>query len=86
MPKVVSHYLLDKYKAAGIKKVYFILRKGKWDIPQYYGDGSVIDMDIAYLLMNHPYGHPFTLDQAFPFTRNNLVAFGFPDILDIPAT
>jgi glucose-1-phosphate thymidylyltransferase len=84
MPKVVSHFLLDKYKVAGIGKVYFILRKGKWDIPQYYGDGSMFDMDFAYLIMNHPHGHPFTLDQAFPFTKNNLVAFGYPDILLAP--
>jgi len=83
-PKVVSQYLLEKYKAAGIRKCYFILRKGKWDIPQYYGDGDIINMDIAYLMMNLPHGHPFTLDQAFPFTRNSLVAFGYPDILFAP--
>lgn len=83
-PKVVSHFLLDKYKAAGIRKAYFILRKGKWDIPQYYGDGAMVDMDLAYLIMNLPHGHPFTLDQAFPFTKHNLVAFGYPDILYSP--
>jgi len=83
-PKVVSHFLLDKYKVAGIRKTYFILRKGKWDIPQYYGDGAMVDMDLAYLMMNLPHGHPFTLDQAFPFTTNNLVAFGYPDILFEP--
>ncbi len=84
MPKVASHFLLDKYKAAGIRKAYFIVRKGKWDIPQYYGDGSMVDMDIAYLMMNHPHGHPFTLDQAFPFTTNSLIAFGYPDVLFKP--
>lgn len=83
-PKAVSAFLLDKYKTAGIRKAYFILRKGKWDIPQYYGDGELVDMDIAYLIMNAPYGHPFTLDQAFPFTKNNFVAFGYPDILFAP--
>ena len=83
-PKVVSQYLLEKYKAAGIHKCYFILRKGKWDIPQYYGDGDVVDMELAYLMMNLPHGHPFTLDQAFPFTQNSLVAFGYPDILFAP--
>jgi glucose-1-phosphate thymidylyltransferase len=80
-PKVVSHFLLDKYKAAGIRKTYFILRKGKWDIPQYYGDGAIVDMDLAYLMMNLPHGHPFTLDQAYHFTTRNLVAFGYPDVL-----
>jgi len=83
-PKVASQFLLDKYKAAGIRKTYFILRKGKWDIPQYYGDGSMVDMDFAYLMMNHPHGHPFTIDQAFPFTTDSLVAFGYPDILFEP--
>ena len=83
-PKVASEFLLDKYKAAGIRKAYFILRKGKWDIPQFYGDGSMVDMDLAYLMMNHPHGHPFTLDQAYPFTTNSLVAFGYPDILFQP--
>ena len=83
-PKVVSQYLLEKYKAAGIRKCYFILRKGKWDIPQYYGDGEAVDMDLAYLMMNLPHGHPFTIDQTFPFTRNSLVAFGYPDILFAP--
>jgi glucose-1-phosphate thymidylyltransferase len=83
-PKVVSHFLLDKYKKAGIRKTYFILRKGKWDIPQYYGDGAMVDMDLAYLIMNLPHGHPFTLDQAFPFIKNNLVAFGYPDVLFEP--
>jgi glucose-1-phosphate thymidylyltransferase len=84
-PKVVSHYLLERYRMAGIRKAYFILRKGKWDIPQYYGDGSMVDMDLAYVMMNVSHGHPFTIDQAFPFTRNNLVAFGYPDILFEPA-
>ncbi len=83
-PKAVSHFLLDKYKTAGIRKAYFILRKGKWDIPQYYGDGALVDMDLGYLMMNNPHGHPFTLDQAFPFTRNSFVAFGYPDILFAP--
>src|SRR5688572_19564042 len=83
-PKVASQFLLDKYKAAGITKTYFILRKGKWDIPQYYGDGAMVGMDLAYLMMNHPHGHPFTLDQAFPFTADKLVAFGYPDILFEP--
>lgn len=83
-PKVVSQYLLERYKAAGISKAYFILRKGKWDIPQFYGHGDIVDMDLAYLIMNHPHGHPFTLDQAYPFVKDNIVAFGYPDILFEP--
>jgi glucose-1-phosphate thymidylyltransferase len=79
--KTVSHYLLDKYKSSGVSKVYFILRKGKWDIPAYYGDGSIVDMAFAYLLINVSHGVPYTLDQAYPFVRDAKVLLGFPDIL-----
>jgi glucose-1-phosphate thymidylyltransferase len=81
---VVSQYLLERYRAAGVSKTFFILRKGKWDIPQYYGHGEMVGMDLAYLIMNHPHGHPFTLDQAYPFVKDKLVAFGYPDILFEP--
>ena len=81
-PKVVSHYLLEKMRAAGITKAYFILRPGKWDIPGYFGDGTaLLDMHVAYLMLGAPFGVPFTLDQAYPFVRYATVAFGFPDIL-----
>ncbi|GAA4438057.1 sugar phosphate nucleotidyltransferase [Pontibacter saemangeumensis] len=83
-PKVVSQYLLEHMQRAGVRKVYMILRKGKWDIPAYFGDGSQLQLQLAYLLMQHPYGTPFTLDAAFEFVQNKRVVFGFPDILFSP--
>jgi glucose-1-phosphate thymidylyltransferase len=80
-PKVVSHYLLEKMRFAGILKAYIVLRPGKWDIPAYFGDGSMLDMHLAYLALGCPFGVPFTLDQAYPFVREARVAFGFPDVL-----
>lgn len=80
-PKAVSHYLLEKMKLAGIAKAYIVLRPGKWDIPGYFGDGSSLNMHLAYLMMSSPLGVPYTLDQAYPFVRDAVVAFGFPDIL-----
>lgn len=84
-PKVVSHYLLEKMKQAGVRKAFFILRKGKWDIMEYYGDGSSISMDLGYLIANLPYGPPYTIDQAYPFVHGAKVVFGFPDILFGPS-
>ena len=83
-PKPVCIYLLEKMKNAGIKDIYIILRKGKWDIPAFLGDGSLLDMNIAYLMMNLPFGVPYTVNQAFPFTQDAIVAFGFPDIIFQP--
>lgn len=80
-PKVVSHYLLEKMRNAGIRKAYVILRHGKWDIPAYWRDGSMVDMELAYLVSKYPYGAPYTLDRAYAFVRDSIVAFGFPDIL-----
>lgn len=83
-PKVVCHYLLEKMRLAGITKSYIVLREGKWDIPNYLRDGSMLDMHLAYLIMDLPFGVPYTLDQAYPFVRDAVVVFGFPDIIFKP--
>ena len=83
-PKVVSHYLLEKFRNAGIAKTFIVIREGKWDIPAYFGDGALVHMHLGYLMVRESFGPPFTLDQAYPFVCNKLVAFGFPDIMFSP--
>jgi glucose-1-phosphate thymidylyltransferase len=83
-PKVVCNYLLEKMRLAGITKVYIVLRQGKWDIPAYLGDGTMLGMNLAYLMMHLPFGAPYTLDQAYPFMQDSLVALGFPDVIFQP--
>jgi len=83
-PKAIALYLLERMQTANVSKVYIILRKGKWDIPNYFGDGKMLDMPIAYLLMNLPFGVPYTIDQAYPFIKDAMVVFGFPDIIFQP--
>lgn len=83
-PKVAAHFLFERLRCAGISKAYVILRKGKWDIPAYFGDGSALGMDIGYLIMRLSYGTPYTLDQAWPFIKHARVALGFPDVIFEP--
>ncbi len=83
-PKPVSQYLLDRMRLAGARKVFFIARQGKWDIADYYGDGSRLGLQLAYLHVGAPWGPPFTLTQAAPFIGEADVVFGFPDILIDP--
>jgi glucose-1-phosphate thymidylyltransferase len=83
-PKVVSEYLLELISEAGAEQVYVILRDGKWDIPGYFGDGSNYNTPFAYLLMNRPYGTPYSVDQAYTFVKDKTVVFGFPDIIVEP--
>jgi len=83
-PKVVCHYLLERMRLTGVTKAYIVLRQGKWDIPAYLGDGTMLNMHLAYLMMRLPFGAPYTLDQAYPFVQDALVVFGFPDIIFQP--
>jgi glucose-1-phosphate thymidylyltransferase len=83
-PKPVGQYLLEHFRRASAKRVYIVIRKGKWDIPEYFGDGNVLDLEIGYLIMNLPHGAPYTVDQAYAFARDATVVFGFPDILIEP--
>jgi len=83
-PRVISNYLLTNMRAADIRKAFIILRDGKWDIPSYYGDGKLLDMDLAYLMMDLPYGVPYTLDQAYPFVKDAICTLGFPDMIISP--
>jgi glucose-1-phosphate thymidylyltransferase len=71
-------------RLAGITKAYIILRKGKWDIPAYFADGTLVGIHLAYLIMRLPFGPPYTLDQAYQFAKDSLVVFGFPDIFFQP--
>jgi glucose-1-phosphate thymidylyltransferase len=81
MPKVVCHYLMEKIRLAGITRAFIVLREGKWDIPAYFGDGTMLDMHLAYLMMGLPYGVPYTIDQAYHFVKDAVIAFGFPDMV-----
>src|SRR4051812_42776304 len=77
-PKVVSQYVFEHMRRAEIRKAYVIIREGKWDIPAYFNDGmTLLDMHLAYLMMRQPFGTPFSLDQAYPFVREAIVALSF---------
>lgn len=80
----VAEFLIDQMRAAGADQIYFILRDGKWDIPAHFADGRRYQVPIGYLMMNDPWGPPFTLNQATPFVTDANVLVGFPDILISP--
>lgn len=79
-PKPVCQYLLERMRLAGVSRAFVVIRDGKWDIPAYLGDGTLVGMEIAYLMLGLPFGVPYTLDQAYPFVKDEIIAFGFPDI------
>ncbi len=80
----VCSCLFDAFRVSGIRRAVVVLRKGKWDIPNFVGDGQRYGVDVSYAVMAHPFGAPFTLDAAYPFVKDAPVALGFPDILFSP--
>lgn len=84
-PKTVSQYLIDQMKEAGTKKLLFIINKYKWDILQYYGNGSEQNVEIGYLVQEKMLGMPFALDMAFNWVDSSTITlFGMPDTIFIP--
>lgn len=82
--RVVSSFLLESLQQASAKKAYFVLRRGKWDIPEYFSNGFQSEMDLAYIVSEATQGVPFTIDKAFPFINESTVLLGFPDIIFSP--
>ena len=83
--KVVCEYLIESMQQVDVSKIYVIIRKGKWDILNYLGSGNWMEMNFAYLIMDLPFGVPFTIDQAYHFAKDDIIVFGFPDIIFKPA-
>ena len=84
MDKPVCFHLLEKFANAGINKGIMIIREDKWDIPKTLGNGKCVNMEIAYQMLEHSHGTAYTINQAYPFIKENIVALGFPDILFSP--
>jgi len=80
-PKVACQYVFENMAAGGISQAYVVIGKGKWDIPNYFQDGRLAGMHLAYLVIEDSPGTPFTLDVASPFIQGRMVALGFPDLI-----
>ena len=83
-PKVAGHYLLERFRAAGVRRIFMVLHESKQDVPRYFGTGEIADVALAYLSIPGSRSVPETLDRAFPFVEDAIVALGFPDVLFEP--
>lgn len=83
-PKVACHHLLDRFRAAGIRRAFLVLHESKWDVARYFGTGAMADVSLAYLSIPGSRSVPETLSHAAPFVQGSRVALGFPDVLFEP--
>lgn len=79
--KVVSASLLGHMSKAGAKCAFMIIRKEKWDVPQFLMDGSNYNINLSFVVTTPTDGTPYSILKAIPFVKDDIVLFGFPDIL-----
>jgi glucose-1-phosphate thymidylyltransferase len=84
-PKVACHYLLERFRAADIRRAFLVLHESKWDVARYFGTGEIADISLAYLSIPGSRSVPETLSHAAPWIGDSVVALGFPDCLFEPA-
>jgi len=82
--KTVSSYLIDHMKDAGVNNFHIIIKEGKWDIPAYFNKVRNWNLNFCYHIAKVDYGVPFSINMAYPFIKDKIVCFGFPDILFKP--
>ncbi len=82
--RVASSFLIESFQEAKANRSYLILRRGKWDIPEYYLDGRAAGIPLAYIVSESTRGVPYTLDKAYPFVKDSIILLGFPDIIFEP--
>jgi glucose-1-phosphate thymidylyltransferase len=83
-PKVVSQYLVDQMVDAGVGRIFMVISEGKWDIMRYYGSGKRFGVHIVYLMVDDMIGMPYTINTAYPLTKDATVLFGMPDTIFVP--
>jgi glucose-1-phosphate thymidylyltransferase len=71
---VAGHYLLERFRTAGVRRVFMVLHESKQDVPRYFGTGEIADVALAYLSIPGSRSVPETLDRAFPFVEGSIVA------------
>lgn len=85
-PKVVSQFLLEQLRQAGAKRAIITISPTKTDILQYYGDGSALQLPLAYVVQREAWGMPYAIDAAYPWLSSDSVSlFGMPDTVFGPA-
>lgn len=83
-PKPVAMHVIERMLAAGTERILMIISRGKWDLPNYFGDGAEFSTQFAYLIQNDLRGLPIALNLAKDWVEGATVLFGMPDTIIYP--
>lgn len=84
LPMAAVEHVLSAMRLGGVGNVLLTLSPAKWDIFRYLGNGSQLDMELAYLCQDEPRGMPHAIDLARPFVAGRTVCMGMPDTIVSP--
>ena len=85
-PRAVSEYLIERFLAASVERICFVISPEKTDIVQYFG-GEIGTAAICYAVQQQPQGLCDALFSALPFIEpTDQVLVGLPDTVWFPAT
>lgn len=83
-PRAVSEYLVERFLAAGVERICFVISPDKTDIVQYFG-GTIGHASICYAVQQQPQGLCDALFSALPFIEPaDKVFVGLPDTVWFP--
>lgn len=83
--RVPMAYVLRGFRDAGINQALVGIRKEKWDIPGFFGDGSNEHVHLAYVPLVESASVTETVCRLLPMAGERICALGFPDILFSPS-
>lgn len=81
--KVISSFLIDQLRTAGIEQNFMVIRSGKWDIPKYYAQ-EIKDLILSFIVIKSSNSVSSTIDFSYPFIKNKFVILSFPDLIIYP--
>ena len=81
----VISFLINRMKLAGVKKIFLIINKEKFDILHYLGSGKDLNIEVSYLVQESPTGMPVALSLAYNWSEpDTTYVFGMPDTIFYP--
>lgn len=84
VPRPVLQASLDQMRRAGIRQCAIVIAEWKLELVRVFGDGSALDMSLAYVVRGTPRGLSDALDAATPWVGGSDVALALPDTLLAP--
>lgn len=85
-PRVVAEYSLKAMKYAEIQLCLLTISDRKTEIMRYFGDGTDIGVNIAYLHQMKPSGLTNAIDLGFHWFGDNCICLALPDTIFSPFT